>query len=152
MNREERREYGGAAARFLYEEWGPLRELLIRKRPILGPDGGIHCEIWEYEYEIAIAKPHVCGLGWEANEALYMRNDFPPELQWYLLSEINCALVCGIAHNNLGHTTKRIIPGGLASVAGFRRWFKERQVLRYGSKPVDDFLLFGPNKIKTLGF
>jgi hypothetical protein len=140
MNREDRRGYGGKAARFMHEEWGPLRELLIAKRPILGPDGGIHCEIWEYQWEMGVPFPHVCGLGWEANETLYMRNDFPPAIQWYLLSEINCALVCGAAHNKLGHTL------------GFRRWFRERQVLRFGSKPVDDFLLFGPNKIKTLGF
>ncbi len=140
MKKLEKHQYGGEASIFLHERWETLRRVILATRPILGEDGLMHCEIWQYEYEMGMTRPHICSSNPEMNETLYMRNDFPPELQWYLISEINCSLACGAAHNRIGHTI------------GFRRWFRARQIMRYGSKIVDDFLLLGPNKVKTLNY
>jgi hypothetical protein len=141
MKIQEMRTFGGSAAGYLFPDREALRKELLATRPIIGADQRIHCELWAYETEMKIAFPHVCGLGWNINEVLYMRNDFPPELQWYiLLSELNCSLVCGAAHNKIGHTL------------GFRSWFWKLEIKRYGERVIKDYLLLGPNKVKTSGF
>ena len=99
-----------------------LKERLLRERPFCGARK---------------FRPHECAGGLDMHEALYKRNDVPPELQGYLWDERNCVLICNWSHMQWGQRHD------------FNEVMADTLVEWYGRPAIEDYLFLAPFKIKT---
>ena len=86
---------------------------------------------------------HRCAEGIHMNEVIFTRRHIQhltEKKKEYFWTRVNCSLVCGKFHRQLGHSK------------AFRRWWLVRVELLYELKEVAEFIRDAPTKIKDYNY